>query len=464
MTFCASDVMCLNPISIPNVNYGQKDIGLNFLKDCTSSRILIRCGHCPECVHASQMGYASRAQMEEKYMYAFMCMFSYNNEMLPYVISSDGKRFKYANFKHLQDMFKRLRKDDAFHGRRFRYFAVSEFGSDEPRFGLRANHRPHFHVLLFLEKKPSDHKVMTPVTLQRELFVTLLRYWAVNRGSKRVPLYAPLCTFRESWRNGVRHRNFDVEYCDPTNFPEGVSGASVYVTKYMIKESSYVGRLQKALKTNYPPEEYDRLWKKVRPRSSRSLGFGLAPEDLSRPCVPRQDIKNQIRRSIDFSISSGSAFPQFFHPHNGKSSPLSRYYRSRFMTADDRLAFLVNRSPDAVDGSFLGDEYDRSKEYRRSADAVRVRKLASSRGDVLDAFDYTPDESFSTVSKKLRYISPLIVIYDSAADFNDNDLPDYDSIYAEQSLIREVISCNNQPSIPQPKIKCEKTKHSPSKT
>ena len=386
--------MCLNPRSIPNVNYGAQNVGLNFLKDCSNSRMIVKCGHCAECVHLIQMGYAQRAQVEERYQYAFACMLSYNNANLPTVVASDGKRFKYANWKHLQDMFKRLRKDDAFHGRSFRYFAVSEFGGDNPKSGRKPTHRPHFHLLLFLEKKPDDHKILTPVLLQREVYVILLRYWAVNRGSHKYPLYHPLCTPRTSWRNGVLHRNFDVTYCDPSQYEEGISGASIYLTKYMLKENGYTQRLQRALRLNYPPEEYKILWSKVRPRSARSLGFGLAPLDPKNcPTKPRDEVESLIRRSIRLSLGSGSAFPQFYNLHNGRSIPLSRYYSERFITLDDKLSFLINGNPDAVDGSFLPDEYDRSIEYRRESDAQRVSTLAASRGDVLDDFDYSEDDS-----------------------------------------------------------------------
>lgn len=66
---------------------------------------------------------------------------TYNDESLPVMTVSSGYDIRFADFRDVTNMVKRLRKENSF-GRRFRYFAVSELGSKRCR--------PHFHLLFLL--------------------------------------------------------------------------------------------------------------------------------------------------------------------------------------------------------------------------------------------------------------------------------------------------------------------------
>lgn len=410
--------MCVQPVPLPNLSYKDKK-GLSFLKDTSFSKILVPCGHCPECIKQRQQGYIQRAYMEALHHHVFFCMFSYNKN-LPSVSATDGKLFKYADWHDLQNMFKHLRQKNAL-GRPFRYFAVSEFGGKK--------HRPHFHVLLYVPKYPSDGR-FAGITLQRSYFLTLLRYWRRNIGSDRYPEYVPLCDYHESRclsvPSGFR-RNFDVQW-----IPDSSSSVAVvmYAQKYMLKESDYEKRLYSALRLNYSewlvdkkdgfpicrvedelldlPEdfvtfgdimipsykapvclEWQYLWNTVRCRSARSLGFGLAPIGFEkRSPIPNPSVIDRLRLGVQLSKVTGSQYAKFFLPSDGRSMSLSRYYKSRgdIYTLDDKLTFLLNRDPDAVDGSFLPDEFDLSQHNRKNEKYAKQKKQLSESGDVLDSF------------------------------------------------------------------------------
>lgn len=123
--------MCLSPIRIKNPNLGL--VGPNAMyKDTRSHMIDVPCGVCAECIAAKQMQYVQRLQMEELVNHIFFCTLTYNNDSMPKITTSTGFDIRYADVSDVQKMVKRLRKRNAF-GRPFRYFAVSELGSQRGR-------------------------------------------------------------------------------------------------------------------------------------------------------------------------------------------------------------------------------------------------------------------------------------------------------------------------------------------
>ena len=225
--------MCLSPVMIPNPYKGANlSADVRKLKDCTSAYIPVPCGVCSECIHTAQMSIMQRVLLESKVNHVFMIMLSYNEESLPIYTAPDGKRFKYANWKHIQDMFKRIRKDNVFGSRGCRYLACSEFGGDR--------HRPHFHLLFFLKKFDSDDR-NDILNLTKLVWNTFFRYWSVNIGSKRNPEYKPLFTYCERLTRKGWKRNYDVQYV------ESEKNAAAYCTKYLLKDSDYVRRLLAAV-------------------------------------------------------------------------------------------------------------------------------------------------------------------------------------------------------------------------
>lgn len=120
--------MCLSPVKIRNPNLGMTGPNAQF-KDCVSRYIEVPCGVCAQCVANRQLQFVQRLQMEELVNHLFFCTLTYNNESLPSLVTSTGYTIRYADVSDVQKMFKRLRKRNAF-GRPFRYFGVSEFGSE----------------------------------------------------------------------------------------------------------------------------------------------------------------------------------------------------------------------------------------------------------------------------------------------------------------------------------------------
>ena len=123
--------MCLSPVRIKNPNLGLVGPNARF-KDTTSHMINVPCGVCADCLRAKQMQYVQRLQCEELVNHLFFCTLTYNNDMIPQIVTSTGYSIRFADVRDLQNMFKRLRKRNAF-GRPFRYFACSELGEGRGR-------------------------------------------------------------------------------------------------------------------------------------------------------------------------------------------------------------------------------------------------------------------------------------------------------------------------------------------
>lgn len=398
--------MCTSPIPIPNPNYGLKSIGHNVLKDCTSAFITVPCGKCDECIKTRQRSFIQRIQMEQTKNYMFMCMLSYNPASLPVYTAPDGYRFQYADLRDFQCMVKRLRKDNAF-GRPFRYLGVTEYGDKR--------HRPHFHVLWLVPKEKGDD-IYTPIQLQAKMYKLVLQYWARNYGSTRHPDYRPLLTFK--CRRGPLgyEYNYDLHYVAPYNGDSGFN-ASMYVLKYMLKDSDYVERLRQHVwhyrntsllvdtllwrpaqipdVIKHPSrckrmsmEKY--LWQLVRPKVFKSLGFGLNPGvlDTSHKITPDPDITKYLKDCVHKSKRS-FPFPSWFNPVTGSSFPLAQFYKScsEVYTLDDAYDFFYSSDSPFDDGTFLRDEKSRSEIMTPYEKSQIIKSHLKKKPDVLDLFE-----------------------------------------------------------------------------
>lgn len=366
--------MCISPTIIPNPNYRAKG-RYSFLKDTVSPFIKVPCGVCAECVKTRQLSLVQRCMLEEFEGYPFFGTLTYNNESLPYVTTSTGFDIRYADFSDFTNMVKRLRIDDAF-GRPFRYLAVSELGTKRGR--------PHFHFLFFLKKLPDD-SVYTPLNLQKMLFSTVLKYWTRNYGSRRNPDYRPLCTYIRRVIAGRVRTNFDLHFVAPSVNDGSTEDVSFYVTKYMLKPSDRVIRLQQALKLNLESEEYNDIWRLVRPRwvSSLNFGFGIyglqsRNISLSARLGVLSTLKtfDYVKKSIARSASSVN-YPTFYTPSTGKPLPLSRYWKSfgNLFTEQDALTFFYNNPRQTVDNVSIDDRpLDRKiySELKHQKDLSRI--------------------------------------------------------------------------------------------
>lgn len=349
--------MCISPIRIRNPNYKSK-LPYSFLKDTSSLYLNVPCGVCPQCVAFRQMSIVQRVQMEGLENYIFFSTLTYNDESIPKITTSSGYTLKYADVSDVQKMVKRLRKSNAF-GRPFRYFAVSELG------GSRG--RPHFHILWLIPKYEGDD-YCDILNLEKLLFDKVLLEWRRNYGSNRKPVYRPLCTYIRKFVRGKLRCTYDLHYVRP-NLDSDESTVAFYVTKYMIKPSDRVVKLQRALHLNLDEDEYNDIWSLIRPRWFSSLRFGRnqSADDYIRSCISRS--------------KSVSDFPKFYSPSDGSSFPLAHYYKTfgDLYSMADHLDFFYN-SDMSADNVVYQDV-----EALRSVD--RVINQFNKRVDVVDEHD-----------------------------------------------------------------------------
>lgn len=372
--------MCLHPLLVKNPNYGKNPIpGSPFsLKDCSSQYIKVPCGKCSQCIAFKQLSLIQRLQMESLENHLFFASLTYNNEMIPTVTASSGFEFRYSSYDDLRNMMKRIRNDNLF-GRPFKYFAVSERGSKRSR--------PHFHIIFIIPKFDGDDHYSI-LNLESSLFQVVLSQWKRKvGGSKRSPIYKPLCTYIRKYKNGKLNTTFDLHFIRPLPGDSCLSVA-FYVLKYMLKPSTNETRLQQALRLNLPEDEYNDIWKLVRSRYFVSKDFGS-----SRSPKVRSFLKDCIKKSIK---SKDYDFPLFFNPDTGSSFPLARFYRSKgdIYSFDDACFF-----------------------YWKHGDSDRV--------DTVIDNDDTPVEIISNLRKQLsdyeRIVSNLEVpgIFDDCDDLFD---------------------------------------------
>lgn len=118
-------MQCLSPISITDPRFGNPKI-----------RVTVPCGKCYACLSRRRHDWCFRLKQELKISTsAFFITLTYDDEHLPR--NSDGVPIVVK--RDVQLFFKRLRK--AIYPQKIRYFAVSEYGTE--------NLRPHYHVILF---------------------------------------------------------------------------------------------------------------------------------------------------------------------------------------------------------------------------------------------------------------------------------------------------------------------------
>lgn len=312
------------------------------------------------------MSLCQRVMMESISNYVFFATLTYNNESLPSVTTSTGYDITYADWSDVQLMFKRLRSSNSF-TRPFRYVCVSELGSKRGR--------PHFHLLLFIPKYESDDK-LTPLILEPIVRESLFKEWRRNYGSRRKPIWKPLCTYHERYIGSRIFKNFDCHYVVPSVDDDGVSSVAFYVIKYMLKRSDREIRLQQALRLNLSDDEYNDIWSLVHSRVDTSLYFGLNPDSDGNPDPKILDYLHEC-------ISRSSDFAKFFTLSDGKSFPLAKYYKSRgyIYSFDDAMRFKELSETCDTD-NFV--EYD-AKSYSQLIKSVRdyEKKISDvvSRGD-----------------------------------------------------------------------------------
>lgn len=359
--------MCLKPIMIKNVNYGNTS-RLAHIKDTTSQYIPIPCGRCSVCLQLKQQYITQRVQMESLSHDLYFGTLTYNNESLRHIKVGEFD-LAYADISDWQKMLKHIRlKEDL---PPFRYMIVSEYG------GKR--HRPHFHFILSF---PKDEKqtLADKWSFQIQLHDTFLKYWRRNYGSDRCPIWRPLCTY-------VRTRksyNYDLHYLDPWASSKGVDDVAFYVSKYCLKYDKWLDKLKSKLYFSLEEDEYKSVWEFIRPRRLMSKGFG---------CPSDPKVIEHINKGINISLYDPVAmFPYFISPVNGNTFPLAPYYSTKFLQMED-LAVFNSRKPVLTDDDMMLDTW---KEATVEEIAEKDRKFKKVQDDLWSRHTWQDDEADSS--------------------------------------------------------------------
>lgn len=305
--------------------------------DTESQYIEVPCGHCDECRKLRQIFFVQRVQMEALENHLFFCTITYNEKMIPKIGTSTGHEIRCVDTRDIVKMFKRLRIHNSF-SRPFRYVGVTELGSKRGR--------PHAHILFFIPKEPGD-TVAEMLELEHVMFNAVLKEWRRNtNGSRsRYADYEQCCTFIRRVIRGKLRSTYDLHYVNPI-LTDGQEGdVAFYVSKYMMKESEQLKRLQRGLHMNLNEDEYKDTWKMVKPKWFSSPGFGLNAKFIKLNVYePSQKVLDYIRYCIEYSKKEFNS-PKFINPIDGSTFPLSRYYVNRgdCYTVDDQEFFRNKR-------------------------------------------------------------------------------------------------------------------------
>lgn len=297
--------MCLSPIEIPNpyIKYGSFRLDEKFRRFTPSSpNIKVPCGHCSECLLAKSDSFIQRCEIESLTSHVVSVMLSYSPHAIPTTTVLDPETGKehlvaYPDNNHIANLIKRLRNNDSFGGRDFRYFAVSEYGSKR--------HRPHWHILFFISRRTGE----TPQELQALLDLlktSIFEYWSENIGTRKHPIYRPFIKLATTVHKGKTYSNYyfklvtplrpdcngnlspiplSQEYLEAINDP---SSFVSYLTKYLYKSSSFERDLTDVLDHSefFTPDgvsipiEHVRFLYSIfgtRRLASKGIGFGFDP-------------------------------------------------------------------------------------------------------------------------------------------------------------------------------------------
>lgn len=390
--------MCITPITIRNPNYGAKLEGLNLFKDCTSTHILVPCGHCPDCIALNQMEMVQRIQMESIYNYIFMGTITYDNEHLPILETEMGYKYRYADYKQAQDMIKRMRKNNVY-GIPWRYVLVSERGG---KYG-----RPHFHILQLFKKTDIGEKYTDVLNFEQTYKWTLFENWAINKGTKRKPIYENLSRYVESRRGNKIHKTYDWHYVNPILTDGGITDCAFYVLKYMLK-GGYETNIRQALTLNYPDtykkiiphgrgkykwyEEKDQelwrgYWNIIKSRQVHSLGFGLDKWD-NMPDYKNEELIQNLKDGVKRGKNTKYPYPIYYHPERLLTFPLAHYYKNNgeIYTIADAWDYYYKNPTKYIDNSNPVDHTNVTKLTSKFLQYERNLKITE-RNEIADDFD-----------------------------------------------------------------------------
>ncbi len=417
--------MCLRPVTIKNPNYDSRFVKIQFkltnglkltfaerklysdnihnLHNRTITHIQVPCGCCEECRIVRSSEFVQRCVMESINSHVYFFTLTYDNKHLPLFQfeSVDEKSgevnnyvIPYANFKDISDMFKRIRTDLLRSGidMPLRYAVVSELGAKR--------HRPHFHGLLFIPN------TFDPFVAEEQLSELIQKYWSVNVGTRKNPIYESRFTKVVKYINGRPSSNFDFHYVRPNDI-SGLKNPFYYVSKYITKTDPYIDSLKFKLKNIFENDEiltdfvkdssknqFDVMWRMVHPHIVCSRCFGLGGKHNY------IDINQYLKKCVNISYERNYTTPKFYDPISGKESNLCHYFKcvkfnildtynklyrrenseliTPFYDADDAIMFYLNdKDNEYVDTLFISDETYLQYQARLNRYRNRIDKISN---------------------------------------------------------------------------------------
>lgn len=270
--------MCLNPLTIRNPTKSiYKHGGQPLLLD-------VPCGHCAECKKNKRKEWRFRTYHEVESTvknggYVYFDTLTYAPEHVPMLshfvdldfINDSIREYSQTknieptfiednmcfNSSHWRNFLKNLRRQLDYHhkGITFRYFLTSEYGTDE-----RYTHRPHYHVLFFVNSRSLSPYVFSEL---------VSKCWSYGR-TDGLPYQG-----REYVADHVFGYNLGTNSETYRDFIK----VSNYVSKYITKDSTFQKEIDNRLSSlskYIDDDEYNSVKRNIDMFHRQSQGFGIS--------------------------------------------------------------------------------------------------------------------------------------------------------------------------------------------
>lgn len=246
--------MCLNPVKLRNPTRHISTKGGQPLL------IEVQCNHCAECKKEKRMEYRFRSLYQSKDCirkggYVYFDTLTYDDAHVPHlsdfvdISNTDIADFTCFDNSHWRNFLKNLRRQLNYHYKdvTFKYFLTSEYGTDD-----RYTHRPHYHVLFFVNSNSCD-----PLNFSR----LVSKCWQYGR------------------TDGIPYQTANYVYDHCVTVDSDVMKICNYVAKYVTKDSTFQSkineRLTKLQQLLNDDDKYNELKCNISMFHRQSQGYGL---------------------------------------------------------------------------------------------------------------------------------------------------------------------------------------------
>lgn len=254
---CLKPIKLLNPTKVVSRSGGQSLV------------IEVPCGNCADCKKRKRLEWHFRSFHEVNNCvnnggYCYFDTLTFRDEDVPHLSRFiDVDKFGISDFmcfdsRDWRNFLKNLRRQLNYHypGISFKYFLTSEYGTDE-----RCTHRPHYHILFFINSRSLDPYKFSEL---------VSKCWHYGRTDG-----LPYKTRKEVAEHVF---GYDLGQKCCNNFLKVCS----YVSKYMTKDSTFQKEIDsrlEVLKKHLSDEAFKELSRNVSMFSRCSQGFGRSYVD-----------------------------------------------------------------------------------------------------------------------------------------------------------------------------------------